>query len=104
MVNWDVPGAVTIIPLQEFGNVIDYKSLRKMDKRMYADSRPIYDPLTVGPLRNAFLNSAWGRGKIDLPPGIAKKLYARQVVSSAIPVSPVSHKDLTESAARGIGA
>ena len=94
MVNWDVPGAVTIIPLQEFGNVIDYKSLRKMEKRMYADSRPIYDPLTVGPLRNAFLNSAWGRGKIDLPPGIAKKLYARQVVSSAIPVSPVSHKDL----------
>jgi hypothetical protein len=94
MVNWDVPGAVTIIPLQEFGNVIDYKSLRKMDKRMYADSRPIYDPLTVGPLRNAFLNSAWGRGKIDLPPGIAKKLYARQVVSSAIPVSPLSHKDV----------
>ena len=94
MVNWDVPGAVTIIPLQEFGNVIDYKSLRKMDKRMYANSRPIYDPLTVGPLRNAFLNSAWGRGKIDLPPGIAKKLYARQVVSSAIPVSVLSHKDL----------
>ena len=94
MVNWDVPGAVTIIPLQEFGNVVDYKSLRKMDKRMYADSRPIYDPLTVGPLRNAFLNSAWGRGKIDLPPGIAKKLYARQVVSSAIPVSPLSHKDV----------
>ena len=36
--------------------------------------RPTLDPLTLTPLRNAVIHSAWGRGKIDLPPGIAKKL------------------------------
>ena len=36
--------------------------------------RSTLDPLTLTPLRNAVIHSAWGRGKIDLPPGIAKKL------------------------------
>ena len=33
---------------------------------------PDTDPLTFTPLRNAVIHSAWGRGKKDLPPGIAK--------------------------------
>ena len=41
---------------------------------MLASVRPTLDPLTFTPLRNAVIHSAWGRGKIDLPPGIAKKL------------------------------
>jgi len=36
--------------------------------------RSTLDPLTLTPLRNAVIHSAWGRGKIDLPQGIAKKL------------------------------
>jgi hypothetical protein len=35
--------------------------------------------LTLTPLRNAVIHSAWGRGKIDLPPGIAKKLRETSV-------------------------
>jgi len=35
--------------------------------------------LTLTPLRNAVIHSAWGRGKMDLPPGIAKKLYDTRV-------------------------
>jgi hypothetical protein len=41
--------------------------------------RTTLDPLTLSPLRNAVVHSAWGRGKIDLPPGIAKKLYDTRV-------------------------
>jgi hypothetical protein len=36
--------------------------------------RATLDPLTLTPLRNAVIHSAWGRGKIDLPPGIVRKL------------------------------
>lgn len=93
IVNLYVPGAVTAVPVQDFSNVIDYRSLRKADRQMLAQSRPVFDPLTMGPLRNAFLNSAWGRGKKPLPPGIAKRIYGTQVITSVTPVVPVLHKD-----------
>lgn len=96
IVNYYVPNAVTYVPVNQFGEVIDYRSVRKFDKQMLARSRPTFDPLTVGPLRNAFINSAWGRGKIDLPPGIAKRFVDRQVITSGIPASPIVHKDLTK--------
>ncbi len=41
---------------------------------MLASVNPVLDPLLVTPLRNAVVNSAWGRGKKDIPPGIARKL------------------------------
>jgi hypothetical protein len=40
------------------------------------------------------LHSAWGRGKIDLPPGIARKLYETPVVVGSAPVAPPFKKDL----------
>lgn len=96
IVNYYVPNAVTYVPVNQFGEVIDYRSVRKFDKQMLAGARPIFDPLSVGPLRNAFIHSAWGRGKIDLPPGIAKRFVDRPVITSAIPASPFVHKDLTK--------
>src|SRR5207253_1131077 len=42
--------------------------------------RSTLDPLALTPLRNAVIHSAWGRGKIDLPPGIAKKLNDTRVL------------------------
>ena len=96
IVNYYVPNAVTYVPVNQFGEVIDYRSARKFDKQMLAGSRPVLDPLTVGPLRNAFIHSAWGRGKIDLPPGIAKRFVDRPVITSGIPASPLVHKDLTK--------
>ena len=89
IVNYYVPNAVTYVPVNQFGEVIDYRSVRKFDKQMLANSHPVFDPLTVGPLRNAFINSAWGRGKIDLPPGIAKRFVDRQVITSGIPAFSV---------------
>ena len=40
---------------------------------MLAQVNPVLDPLLVTPLRNAVVNSAWGRGKTDIPPGIARE-------------------------------
>ncbi len=96
IVNYYVPNAVTYVPVNQFGEVFDYRSVRKFDKQMLASSRPVLDPLTVGPLRNAFIHSAWGRGKIDLPPGIAKRFADRDVIISGIPKSRIVHKDLTK--------
>jgi len=64
---------------------------------MLAQVRPVLDPLTLTPLRNAVVHSAWGRGKIDLPPGIAKKLNETQVITSSAPNASPFRKDLAKS-------
>jgi hypothetical protein len=71
--------------------------VRRVDQQMLSSARPTLDPLTLTPLRNAVLNSAWGRGKIDLPPGIAKKLNDTRVVVSADPDESRFRKDLAKS-------
>src|SRR4029453_7510886 len=53
-----------------------------------ASVNPVLDPLLVTPLRNAAVRSAWGRGKIDIPPGIARKLNDTTVISSTTPAAP----------------
>jgi len=64
---------------------------------MLAHVNPVLDPLLLTPLRNAVVHSAWGRGKKDLPPGIARKLRDTTVVTSAIPIAPPFRKDLARS-------
>lgn len=75
LINLGVPGAVTAVPVDSFGRVVDRRNLRRIERERLASVRSTLDPLTLTPLRNAVVHSAWGRGKIDLPPGIAKKLH-----------------------------
>jgi len=74
LLNLGVPGAVTVVPVDAWGRAIDPRSIRRIDQQRLAAARSTLDPLTLTPLRNAVVHSAWGRGKINLPPGIAKKL------------------------------
>ncbi|HKO99110.1 MAG TPA: DUF6600 domain-containing protein [Pyrinomonadaceae bacterium] len=85
LVNLAIPGAVTVVPIDAFGRVIDGRSIRRFDPQTFASVRPTLEPLLLTPLRNAVINSAWGRGKIDLPPGIAKKLDDRSVYVGDVP-------------------
>lgn len=79
LINFGVPGAVTVVPVDAWGRPIDRRTLQRIDQQRLASMRSTLDPLTLTPLRNAVIHSAWGRGKIDLPPGIAKKLYDTRV-------------------------
>lgn len=79
LANFAIPGAVTVVPADAWGRPLDPRSLRRIDQQSLAAQRATLDPLTLTPLRNAVIHSAWGRGKIDLPPGIAKKLNDTRV-------------------------
>ncbi|HZE71376.1 MAG TPA: DUF6600 domain-containing protein [Pyrinomonadaceae bacterium] len=94
LVNLDVPGAVTVVPVDNFMRGVDRRELRRIDRAQLSQVRPVLDPLTLTPLRNAAIHSAWGRGKIDLPPGIRKKLDDTTVITSAAPTAPRFRKDL----------
>ena len=95
--NLAIPGAVTVVPVDAWGRAIDPRSVRTVDQQRLVSVRSTLDPLTLTPLRNAVVHSAWGRGKIDLPPGIAKKLRDTPVfVGSDIRESPF-RRDLAKS-------
>jgi uncharacterized protein DUF6600/FecR-like protein len=97
VINLEVPGAVTVIPVDDFGRVVDARLIRRVDRQAFAGVRPVLDPLTLTPLRNAAVHSAWGRGKIDLPPGIAKKLHDTPVFVGSDVREPRFRKDLAKS-------
>lgn len=97
VVNLNVPGAVTVVPVDDFWRGTDWRHARKADRNMLASVNPVLDPLLLTPLRNAVVNSAWGRGKIDIPPGIAKKLQDTTVITSTTPVAPPFGRDLAGS-------
>lgn len=97
LINFGIPGAVTVVPVDAWGRAIDPRSIRRIDGRVLASLRPTLDPLTLTPLRNAVIHSAWGRGKIDLPPGIAKKLRDTPVFVSGDIRESASRKDLARS-------
>lgn len=94
LVNLAVPSAVTVVPVDSFGRVIDARSVSRANPQLLTQVRPTLDPLLLTPLRNAVIHSAWGRGKIDLPPGIAKKLSETTVVTGAAPAVPPFGKDI----------
>ena len=95
LVNLRVPTAVTVVPVDSFGQPIDRRMVRRADMQQLAQVRAVLDPLTLTPLRNAAIHSAWGRGKIDLPPGIAKKLNDTPVLVGNAPAPPF-RKDLAK--------
>ncbi|HEX5874336.1 MAG TPA: DUF6600 domain-containing protein [Pyrinomonadaceae bacterium] len=95
-VNLDVPGAVTVVSFDEFTRGFDGRRARKADRNMLAQVNPVLDPLLLTPLRNAVVNSAWGRGKIDIPPGIARKLDDTTVITSTAPVAPRFNRDIAK--------
>jgi FecR protein len=96
VVNLNIPGAVTVVSVDDFTRGVDWRRARKADRNMLASVNPVLDPLLVTPLRNAVVHSAWGRGKVDIPPGIARKLNDTSVVTSTTPVAPAFRPDLAK--------
>jgi hypothetical protein len=94
VVNLNVPNAVTVVSVDEFTHGFDARRVRHADRNSLAAVNPVLDPLLLTPLRNAVVNSAWGRGKKDIPPGIAKKLQDTTVITSTEVVAPPFRRDL----------
>lgn len=96
LVNLAVPNAVTVVPVDYYGRTIDPRVITRVDRQVVSQVRPTLEPLLLTPLRNAAVHSAWGRGKIDLPPGIAKKLNDTNVVVGTAPAAPPFGRDLAK--------
>ena len=96
LVNFAIPNAVTVVPVDYYGRTIDPRMVTRVDRQVLAQVRPTLEPLLLTPLRNAVVHSAWGRGKIDLPPGIAKKLNDTRVFVGTPPAGPPFGRNLAK--------
>jgi hypothetical protein len=85
VVNINVPGAVTVVPVQYFDDRINPRVVKRVDPRAFAQVRPVLDPFADNYLRQAALQPPKGRRPFEVPPGIARKLQERQVIASAAP-------------------
>jgi len=97
LANLYVRDAVPVVYLDDFDDSMNWRRARKANREMLGGVNPVLDPLLYTPLSNAVIHSAWGRGKKDLPPGIAKKLHDTTVYTSAAPVAPPFRKDIQRS-------
>lgn len=102
LVNLYVPGAVTVVPVQDFNGVIDGRKLKKVDKEMLAQVKPVLDPLAVDALRQAALQNEKSRRKVDVPQDIARRLDERRVITSSAPTVPPFRKDKDMAKALGV--
>ncbi|HKO35753.1 MAG TPA: DUF6600 domain-containing protein [Pyrinomonadaceae bacterium] len=97
LINLAAPNAITVVPIDYFGRQINPRNVKHVNAANLANVQPTLEPLLLTPLRNAVIHSAWGRGKIDLPPGIAKKLNDTTVVVAHDTARPRVKKDLDKS-------
>ncbi len=85
VVNMNAPGGLTVVSAEDFNRLIDRESLARFDPRAFDGARPARDPLSIAMLRQASLTRAAERRGFAMPPGLAKRLDARQVYASARP-------------------
>jgi len=97
IVNINVPGAVTVVPVQEFGRVIDPGRVTRADPQAIAQVRPVLDPLAVDPLRRLAFRTRDARPRFDVPQTIAQQVLNRPVVASAAPAAAPFRRDLARS-------
>jgi hypothetical protein len=87
VVNMSVPGALTVVPVEDFGRRIDRNTVVRYDPRAFEGTRPVLEPFSNALLRQTSLKHAHANEQrgFALPPGLAKKLDATQVYASAPP-------------------
>ncbi|HYR75596.1 MAG TPA: DUF6600 domain-containing protein [Pyrinomonadaceae bacterium] len=96
IVNMSVPGAVTVVPVQDFTRVIDPGVVARVDPQTFTRVRPVLDPLTVDPLRRAAFQTREARQRIDVPQTVAQRIANTPVITSTNPSAPPFRRDLAQ--------
>ena len=94
IVNIGVPGAVTVIPVQDFGQVIDPRIITRVDTQTIAKVRPVIDPLTVQPLRDVAFATRRAERRIDVPAVVEQRIKNRSVMTAMVPTERPFKRDL----------
>ncbi len=96
IVNINVPGAVTVVPVQDFTRVIDPAVVMRVDPQTFTRVRPVLDPFTVDPLRRAAFQTRQARQRLDVPQAVTQRIVNTSVITSTNPSAPPFRRDLAQ--------
>src|SRR5215469_10356719 len=88
VVNYNVPGAVTVVPASALVGVIRPGAIIRADQRVISQARPVVVPFAVPGLRQAAINSEPMRPRAQIPAIAAGRAFNRPVVASDAPSLP----------------
>ena len=94
VVNYNVPGAVTVVPTQDFGRVIDPRMVTRVDPQTLAQVRPVLDPLRNDSLRNDALRTRDARPRVDVPAQLAQRFANTPVLATNLQTQTPFKRDL----------
>jgi hypothetical protein len=94
IVNVNVPGAVTVVPAQEFAHVIDPGRVIRVNQQTIAQVRPVLDPLAVDSLRRAAFQTRDAYRRFDVPQEVTRRIVNTPVVTGNAPSAPPFRRDL----------
>ena len=94
LANIYVPNAVTVIPIQNFGQVIDPRIVTRVDPQTIVHYRPVLDPLTIAPLRQAAFRTHEIERTVAVPEVVRQRLNNTPVITAAAPAAPPFRRDL----------
>lgn len=97
VVNVAVPGAVTVVPTQQFVNVIDPSMITRVDPQTFTGVRPVLDPLTIDPLRRVAFQTRAARGRFDVPLQVEQRIANTPVVVANSPSASSFSRDSARS-------
>jgi FecR protein len=93
-VNYNVPGAISVIPVSQFGQVLDPRIITHVDRQTIVQYRPVLDPLTVDPLRKAAFSTRQAERRIDVPQSVVQQVFNKPVVTAGALPAPPFRRDL----------
>lgn len=93
-VNINVPGAVTVVPVQNFAQVIDRRDIVRVDPQTIARLRPVLDPLTVNEFREVARDTRRPERRFDMSQTVAQRLNSTPVVVANTPAARPFRGDL----------
>lgn len=96
VVNIGVPGAVTVVPVQDFNNVITPRDVVRVDPRTLAQTRPVFDPFTADALRQEAMRNESARRRIDVPQDVARRIANTQVFAASVPAAAPFRPNLAQ--------
>ncbi|HJZ81516.1 MAG TPA: DUF6600 domain-containing protein, partial [Pyrinomonadaceae bacterium] len=95
-VNIEVPGAVTVIPAQNFGQVVDARDVIRVDPQTFRQVRPVLDPLTVNQFREAAFATRRAERHFEMSQAVAQRLNSTPVMVAETPAARPFRRDLTK--------
>ena len=87
VVNYNVPGAVTVVRTTEFTRVITPRSAMVADSALLGRSRPVLDPYAVPRLKELAPETRTHGLRVQVP-DTARQAFTRSIVTSQDPIGP----------------